>query len=170
MHSTTNNSTDYKKHETIFVYQDVLKHSIHHATTESSLTKICGLAPLYQKEGKDGCKDGYVGIMSFSGTVSFSVMFGVPKETATYFAKSFMGFDIPYDSPDMADIIGELINILAGTITAFLEKQELIVQMSLPVVIAGNEVKVLLLEGFLSFCLHFLINDLPFWVKVITNH
>ena len=86
--------------------------------------------------------EGIVGIISLIGDLSWSVSLGMPKDTAINFSKAFAGFDIDYDSADMDDVTGELINVLAGDIVAQLDSIGLTVDMSLPTVARGSQMEV----------------------------
>ncbi len=96
-----------------------------------------------EKQG-DGLwmSEGIVGIISLIGDLSWSVSLGMPKDTAINFAKRFAGFDIDYDSVDMDDVTGELINVLAGDIVAQLDAIGASVDMSLPTVARGSQMEV----------------------------
>ncbi len=83
--------------------------------------------------------EGIVGIISIIGDLSWSVSLGLPKQTAIIMAKTFAGFDINYDSEDMDDVTGELVNVLAGDIIAQLDAVGTTVTMSLPIVARGNK-------------------------------
>ena len=111
--------------------------------------------------------DGIVSIISFVGDVTCSMVFGLPEDSAVEMAEKFAGFSIPFDSPDMGDVVGELANVLAGVINGQLERAHLKTQMSLPTVARLGEIK-MLLPGNLSYQkLHFFADDTPFWVKIV---
>ena len=61
-------------------------------------------------------------VISLVGGVDWSIFLGLPKDTAVALAKSFAGFDIPFESDDLGDAIGELSNILAGNVKARLDR------------------------------------------------
>lgn len=86
--------------------------------------------------------EGIVGIISIIGDLSWSVSLGLPKKSAIILAKEFAGFDINYDSEDMDDVTGELVNVLAGDIVAQLDAVGTSVSMSLPTVARGNKMGV----------------------------
>jgi chemotaxis protein CheX len=57
---------------------------------------------------------GVCGIIGFSGEVSGSVVLSFSDSAAEKLVESFAGFVIKKDSPDFADAVGELANMVAG--------------------------------------------------------
>lgn len=53
-------------------------------------------------------------IIGFSGEIVGSVVVSFPKETAIKAVAAFAGMEMQPDSPDFADAIGELTNMIAG--------------------------------------------------------
>lgn len=78
------------------------------------------------------------GIITFLGDEKFSFTWLLSHDVAPIIAKRFSGFDIPYDSADMGDVVGELVNVLAGEIVAQLESKKIVVRMTLPTVVKGS--------------------------------
>lgn len=83
------------------------------------------------------------GIISFVGDETWSFALVLPEASATTVAKAFAGFDIPFDSPDMGDLVGEMANVMAGDIVARLAAQDITAHMSLPLVVRGHDVEFL---------------------------
>jgi CheY-specific phosphatase CheX len=81
------------------------------------------------------------GIICFLGEVPWSLAWILTADTATLLAKNFAGFEIPFDSPDMGDLAGELVNVFAGEIVAQLERRQIQAQMSLPTVARGSRLE-----------------------------
>ncbi len=77
------------------------------------------------------------GIIGLSGDVSGSVVLSFPSEVACKAASAFAGTTITQDSPDFADAIGELANMVAGNAKTQFEGKN--VSISLPSVIVGKE-------------------------------
>lgn len=105
---------------------------------------------LKYQERDDSPGDSSSGIMStisFLGDQPWSFSLVLPDRTAAAMAKAFAGFDIPVDSPDMGDVIGEVVNVIAGGICAKLDSKGIKVQMSLPTVVRGANVSVLVPSG-----------------------
>jgi chemotaxis protein CheX len=92
----------------------------------------------------DVTSDGVIiGIISLVGDVEWSVFFGLPSDTAVAAAAKFAGFEIPFDSPDMGDAIGELTNMLAGQVKLNLDQKGVNADISLPSVIRAQNMTVL---------------------------
>jgi CheY-specific phosphatase CheX len=106
---------------------------------EATFAVICGEKPELLSFGKsDTSATGVIGVISFVGDPTWSMALLVPQETAPALARKFAGFDIPFDSPDMGDAVGELANVLAGDVVARLEMRRIKAQMSLPTVARGQ--------------------------------
>lgn len=78
------------------------------------------------------------GIISFVGELKWSMTVLVPEDTALPLVEKFCGFAIPFESDDMADAMGEVVNVIAGEVTVQLEKRRLRGRMSLPTVLRGQ--------------------------------
>src|SRR4051794_1774931 len=61
---------------------------------------------------------GIMGVISFFGDPVWSFAMVLPEATALAATAAFAGFDIPFDSPDMGDMVGEIANVIAGDIVA----------------------------------------------------
>ena len=88
-----------------------------------------------------------VGIISFVGTPTWTLALVLPEETAPKMAEKFVGFDIPFGSPDMGDMVGELANVLSGEVIAQLDARGVKAQMSLPMVMRGHDLETVLPRG-----------------------
>lgn len=98
--------------------------------------------PLNYKEEDDGNEplNGIVGnVTVFNSEHTLSLMLAIPKETALYFSKVFIGMELPFKSDDMGDLIGEISNILAGDVAANVEKVGFRGQSSLPTATRGSD-------------------------------
>lgn len=138
----------------------------------ASFSTICGAEPVHLETQEEVPRcDGIVGIISFVGTLSWSLMLGLPRETASAMALQFAGFEIEFDSPDMGDVVGELANVMAGQVTVQMEKMGIRAEMSLPTVARGSDVE-MLLPGYLpSARMYFDSAPGKFWVKITAaNH
>ncbi len=111
--------------------------------------------------------DGIIGIISFVGDYTWSMVLGLPHRSAEPIAKMFAGFEIPFDSPDMGDVVGELTNVLAGVISGELESSNLKVHMSLPTIAIGKDFQMSLPENLTSQRIHFITENNDFWIKLI---
>jgi CheY-specific phosphatase CheX len=111
--------------------------------------------------------NGVIGIISLVGDVTWSLVVGLPKETACAMAVKFAGFEIPYDSDDMGDVVAELANVLAGDVSARLDEVGVTASMSLPTAIRGSDVD-MMAGGAASRYMHYSSLEGPFYVKVVS--
>jgi len=108
------------------------------------ISATCGvtLEPLDEDEDLAG-DSVIIGIISLVGDIEWSVFFGLPSETAVAAAAKFAGFEIPFDSADMGDAVGELTNMLAGQVKLNLDQKGISADISLPSVIRAENMTVL---------------------------
>jgi CheY-specific phosphatase CheX len=104
-----------------FAYSDKIKYV--GAVDEIPKQKCCGITS----------------IISFTGDKLLILTVSLPRNVAEDIAKEFSGFELEFDSEDMADFIGELANLIAGDFVAQLEEAKVFVQMGLPTVIRGQD-------------------------------
>jgi chemotaxis protein CheX len=64
--------------------------------------------------GPDSPKYDYSGIIGFSGRIVGSVVISFAKDTAVQVVNAFAGAEITPGTPDFADAIGEIANMVAG--------------------------------------------------------
>jgi CheY-specific phosphatase CheX len=110
------------------------------ASVKTTFGAICGSEPVFNEPEVVADRSGVLGIIAVVGDLSWSLTLGFPPATAEALATQFAGFEIPFDSPDMGDVIGELANVLAGDLVAKLEGVGVGVKMSLPTVARGQDV------------------------------
>ena len=135
----------------------------------NTFASILGAAPSYLADGREEAPcAGVVGVLSFAGELPWSFALVLPEPTAALMAKKFAGFDIPFDSPDMGDVVGELANVLAGDIAAKLDARGFKAHMSLPMVTRGHEVELLQASGQKSTRMGFASSEGTFWFKLVT--
>lgn len=107
----------------------------------NTFASISGSEPEYlQSNGQDGPLNGVIGnIAVFNPDHTLSLMIVMPKETAVALSEVFVGMELPFESDDMGDLIGELSNILAGDVAANIEKVGFRGQSSLPTATRGSD-------------------------------
>jgi CheY-specific phosphatase CheX len=88
-----------------------------------------------------------IAVISLVGDLEWSVYLAVPQPTATAIVSRFCGFDIPFDSADMSDAIGELTNIFAGQVKNCLDQKGVSVEISLPTVLRAENFQMLQQSG-----------------------
>jgi chemotaxis protein CheX len=131
---------------------------------------ICGAEPIFSGSGQDTIPcDGIVGVISLVGDVAWSLRLGFPKETAINLAARFAGFEIPYDSSDMVDVVGELDNVLAGDVAARFEMLGVRAGLSLPTVARGRDLEFPLPEGQHAIRMSFSLPEIgDFWLTMVS--
>ena len=137
---------------------------------KTTFAAIWGKEPIHlAADRKDPPGAGIVGVISFAADLAWSFGLVLPEETAVVMAHRFAGFEIPFDSPDMGDAVGELANVVAGDISARLEAQHIRAQMSLPTVVRGRDVDLLLVSGLTTLRMGFAASPGSFWFKLATG-
>jgi CheY-specific phosphatase CheX len=128
----------------------------------------CGMQPCERADQPvDSGGPGIMGVISFFGDPVWSVSLIMPEATAVAAAKMFAGFEIPFDSPDMGDIVGEMANVMAGDIVARLHAHGITAQMSLPTVARGHDVELLYPPNTCSARLKFESPNGGFWFRLV---
>jgi chemotaxis protein CheX len=75
------------------------------------------------------------GVIGFSGDLSGAVVIGFPGNVAPKIIEKFVGMPLDQNSPDFADAIGEITNIIAGSAKSGLG---LNASISIPSVVIGT--------------------------------
>lgn len=108
------------------------------------------LSGLRRVSGTPSCAkspcDGMFAIMGFLGDFSWTYTLILPRTSAPSIVEAFAGFSIPYQHPDMGDVVGELANVLAGEVIATLATRRINARMGLPTVARGTDVEFLVAE------------------------
>lgn len=109
------------------------------------LSQTCGTtAEAVEDDGNRGGETLILGIISLVGEVEWSLFLGLPKATAMAISAKFAGFEIPFESSDMGDAIGELTNIFAGQVKQLLDDNGIRANISLPSVLRAENLEVLI--------------------------
>lgn len=137
----------------------------------TTFTSICEAEPVFQSEANNEITfDGVVGIISIVGqTKSWSLMIGFPPDSARNIAQKFAGFEIEYDSDDMGDVIGELVNVLAGDVVARLDGLGIKEEISLPTVTRGKKLHMLLSHDLKITTMNYSVPTGNFWLLLATG-
>jgi len=117
-------------------------------STRDVFTKMVGVkAEMGQPHLKDNPTPSYdvSGIIGFSGDLVGSVVVSFQMQTARKLVASFVGSDLDPSSPDFADAVGELANMIAGS--AKKDLGGLTANISVPTVIIGSGHMVARLNG-----------------------
>lgn len=109
------------------------------------LQTVCGvqLAPCEEEPVNNDSM--IMGMISLAGQVQWSMFLSLPNQTATTLAANFAGCEIPFDSSDMGDAVGELTNMIAGKVKASLDARGVKAEVSLPSIMRGQGFE--MLEG-----------------------
>ncbi|MEO1021331.1 MAG: chemotaxis protein CheX [Bacteroidota bacterium] len=133
----------------------------------NTFASICGETPVsIPLTGDEGPLNGIIGnIAVFNPELTFSLMLAIPRETAFKISEAFIGMELPFDSDDMGDLIGEIANILAGDVAANIERIGFRGQSSLPTATRGSDLTLFMPNKpptvkmrFSSVCGDFLLN------------
>ena len=105
----------------------------------NTFASITGEETVCVEGENEGPINGIVGnITVFNSEQTLSLMLAIPKDTALFLSEVFIGMEIPFESDDMGDLIGEIANILAGDVAANVEKVGFRGQSSLPTATRGS--------------------------------
>ena len=109
------------------------------ASANEVFSSTCGVElEEIQAEASSENESLFLAVIALIGDVEWSLFLGLPTETAVAIAAKFAGFEIPIDSPDMGDAIGELSNIFGGRVKALLDPKGVKVEISLPTVMRAE--------------------------------
>lgn len=137
-----------------------------------SFAAVCGMN-LTQESGTPpptGSGHGaLLGVISLVGDVEWSLTLDLPEAAAVHAASKFAGCEIPFDSGDMGDAIGELTNILAGTAKAKLDACGVKAEISLPTVLRGDRMEVVKSHQLPSVRHAFASPAGPLWVEIVAG-
>lgn len=117
------------------------------AATQGTFTATCGLTLSHVDESPAEEGTVMIAVISLVGDLDWSVYLAVPQKTATQIVSRFCGFDIPFDSADMSDAIGELTNIFAGQVKNCLDSKGVSIEISLPSVLRADNFQMLQQSG-----------------------
>lgn len=134
----------------------------------ATFASICGSAPT-PSTSSDATRCCLVGFIAFVGDIEWTLGLVLPEDTAPLLAAKFAGFEIPFDSPDMGDVIGELANVLAGDVRARLEGKRLKTTMSLPCLARGQGAELFADHGQPSARLSFTTGAGMFWCELVVG-
>jgi chemotaxis protein CheX len=140
------------------------------SAVQTTYTKFCKDTPRASATSLSELDcDCVAGIISFFGDVSLSVAWVFDGESAPALAQQFARFPIPFDSPEMGDVAGELVNVLAGDILINLEARGSKVKMSLPTVARGNRLRIMPEKGVCVTHLNYVSDNGRFWLRIATT-
>lgn len=87
------------------------------------------------------------GIIGLAGTSKGMLAIHLPKKSALAVTSAFLGMDVDQIDEDVRDAIGELANMLGGSIKSALDPKGSGIQLSMPSSIFGEEYTIDCLAG-----------------------
>lgn len=145
------------------VYKECIRQAI-----ADMLQATCGVSiqPQGEEDGGLATNEIIIGIVSLVGEAEMSIFIGLPRGTAPALVAKFAGFEVPYESPDMGDAVGEVANILGGGMKNLLDAKNIKVNISLPTVMRAESIQVLRQHDGLSTKMGFQSPLGPLWVGI----
>ncbi len=137
-------------------------------SVEVTFESISGSRPEFHENGDENAPmNGIIGhITVFNSHHTLTLMVAIPRETALSISEVFCGMEIPFESDDMGDLVGELSNILAGEVAASVEQVGFTGQSSLPTVTRGSDLKLFMPNKPPTARLRFEGSGGGFWVNL----
>lgn len=134
----------------------------------NTFASICGTTPEYiESNGPEKPLNGIIGnIAVFNPHHTLSLMLVIPKETAISLSEAFIGMEIPFESDDMGDLVGEISNILAGDVAAAIEKIGFRGQSSLPTATRGSDLTLFMPNKPPAKKMKFVGDNGDFWLNM----
>ena len=113
--------------------------------------------------------NGISGIIGLAGEVKGLLAIHLPNKAALGVTTAFLGMDVEEIDEDVCDAIGELANMLGGSIKAILDPSGSKVQLSMPSAIHGEEYAVDCLAEAKAVTIPFTFNEQTFMVELQIN-
>ncbi|HYX07239.1 MAG TPA: chemotaxis protein CheX [Bacteroidales bacterium] len=137
----------------------------------NTIESIIGADVKYVDETNgEGPLNGIIGnINVFNSEHTLSLMLAIPKDSALHFSEVFMGMELPFESDDMGDLIGEISNILAGDVAANVEKVGFHGQSSLPTATRGSDLTLFMPNKPPTEKMKFIADDAEFWLTMVLS-
>ena len=150
-------------HEIPATITDLVKESV-----INTFSSIVGSEPTYvDQNGESKSLNGIIGnIAVFNQQHTLSIMIVIPKPTALKLSEVFVGMEIPFESDDMGDLVGEISNILAGDVAASIETVGFRGQSSLPTATRGSDLTLFLPNKPPTEKMKFTGPNGEFWVNI----
>ncbi len=135
---------------------------------ENTLANILGNKPVRTATAPATDAPALLGIISFVGDAKWSLSLMLGDPVAGHMVEKFCGMALPFDSPDLGDAVGELVNVIAGEVVAQMEKRRLKAKMSLPIVIRGRAMELIQERGTSVEQIDYTSDYGPFTVRLTT--
>ncbi|MCU0702473.1 MAG: chemotaxis protein CheX [Fimbriiglobus sp.] len=138
------------------------------AAVENTFKAIAGEKPVPKPDVAHPPTPCVAGIISFIGDSPWSLSWFLPSDTAPALAHKFTGLELTFDSQDMGDVAGELVNVLAGEVVAQLDRRRVKVKMSLPTVARGSPLELMPEKGAGVVRIDYASKFGSFWLQLAT--
>ena len=119
------------------------------------------------KEPVNRFKCSITGMVGFAGTYSGVISMHCPVNLAMKITSNMLGMECDEVNEDLNDAIGEISNMLGGSVKQVLSKGGLDVKLSIPTVIAGEDYTVNSLSDSDCVVIPFRIDDDKFLVGLV---
>jgi len=106
------------------------------------------------------------GIIGLAGSVKGMLAIHLPDQAALAITTAFLGMDVEEIDEDVCDAVGELANMLGGSMKAILDPGGSEVQLSMPSAVHGEEYAVDCLTDAESVAVPFAFNGQTFIVEL----
>lgn len=101
------------------------------------MMEVTGDFPLKEPVSRFKCS--ITGMVGFAGTYSGVISIHCPVQLALKITSNMLGIDCDEVNEDLNDAIGEIANMLGGSVKQVLSKGGLDVKLSIPTVISGED-------------------------------
>lgn len=106
------------------------------------------------------------GIIGLAGATKGLLAIHMPNDTAFAVTTAFLGMDVEKIDEDVRDAIGELANMLGGSLKAVLDPNGSEIQLSMPSAVHGEEYSVDCLANAATVSVPFNFNEHKFTVEL----
>lgn len=111
------------------------------------------------KEPVSRFKCSITGMVGFAGTYSGVISIHCPVELALKITSNMLGIDCDEVNEDLNDAVGEIANMLGGSVKQVLSKGGLDIKLSIPTVISGEDYTVNSLSDMDCVVIPFAVED-----------
>ncbi|KIH77582.1 chemotaxis protein CheX [Geoalkalibacter ferrihydriticus] len=111
-------------------------------------------------------KGGITGMLGFSGDFSGMLSLHCPAEVATGITGSFLGMEIEEIDNDVKDAIGEMVNMLTGSLKEGLAHVGQDIRLAIPTTIVGRSFRIASQKAENRICIPFTLDEGRFFVEV----
>ncbi len=106
------------------------------------------------------------GIIGLAGEISGAVVLSFPSTLAMKIYEAMVGESVPPGDPAIADVVGELANMVAGGAKGALSERGMAYRISIPTVVQGKEHFVSYKKDGPCLVVPFQIGTDTFWVQI----